>query len=1451
MVDNVRLTGDATPLVNALNRGTEAWQRFNSAQITAVSQSAKVTKSGTQLIGTLTAVDKQGQKITGTFKDVGNGFQLMETSVKKASSAFQQGQKSAAGFETSLTSIRRAVGFALLFRSITALQNALTEGTEAAIEFSTSIAEIQTIQGRSALTTQQWTSNLRNLSDSFGLDILNQAEAAYQTLSNQVAKGRDTFVFLETANRLALTAVTDTASSVNLLTSAVNAFQLDASQAERAAAQFFRTVELGRVRVEELSDIFGRIGVPANQLGISLQEVNAAIAAVTIQGVKSEEAITLVRNVILKLIKPTDDLKRIFDELGVSSAEAGIAAFGFGEFLARIEKAAGGTTTGIAKAFGRVRAITGALVLGRQGLEAYNETLQAQNDPNLLKDFERNFQTVFTSNGEVVKREANRIKNFFQVELGQNVLTAAANFTRSMGGAEEGLESFSKVVRVLAAPALALLAARLTAVGSAAAFGAGGLTAFAAANPFTAAIVAGGALLSIINEIGDSAEKSSIRVRASSEALANDLARQSAERRESVVASIEQAADALQSNTRGFVVPLTAGLGELNREFARLNKDSKAFDKQIKDTSQATLRAATQVIKDTDRAIRNLSKTANNARDDIRKAQESSDEGIFNVQLDAADPVRQFRLINQRIEALSKERQDAVRSGDRDAFNRAQKDLTKLSIQRSGLRNVISGQTNAEAAVNREIETRKQLLEDELKQRQALVSQIEAQESAARQVRAEQEILRNELSSALETFRSGALTDALGGSDTDQIRRTLAERQEAAERLASLQERLGITQVSNGDLALAQQRDLENATNRIAAIQTQAAIKERQDIDRVIKARLEAVAEEQKLRDEANNQEIAKLDKLRQALGETIQLSGFSQSNITGGTDVTALSTALAGANNQVSSADNLSKGLQPTVQKLGELIAILQRPVDRITPADRARATQLRRQIQLGIQDVAVALRGQQEAPTREGLERFLRDRLGQSETGREALIGQTDRVTQEEINQDVEAVLAVFDSLKNSTELLEGGIEDVFTSQRALAREQAELTATTKAVTDAERARILQIKEERSEAQSTPVKIPTIEELLQRRAQLNEGGVKLDPQSTTQATKSAVSASAPQLTQNYKAAVLAAAPEVRKVQVDAALAAQAAVSTPVATTGLGTAADQRAVLADQRAKELQDKLAAEARQREADAAKAKEFRRREEENARKPETGLLPGEASARRALAVARGEALPSGISLLEPTGTRFDSSKFETSLPEAAAQLDIFNLALEEVTAGLIAESLEGTRSRATDVSFGADGRVTSVGLDQPGQTARSFEVDLDAAGNAVRELAQETVKARQDLAALRLERNNTPQQAFGGAPGTIPIRGFGNGGIVPGTGTRDTVPAMLTPGERVLTREENRAFTPDLIRAGTPRARQPQSASNNIDFGGFTVNESSGGQQTAKEIQRIINRGIRQGSIKVR
>lgn len=1496
MVDRVRLDADPQPLLNALRQGTAAWERFLGAETRVIKESAKLGRAGVIITRSLQSIDSQGRKVTATFRGTAGAMQLVSTSVKDTSRAVDAAAKSTNTLGDSLQSIRRAVGFSLLFRSVTALQQALTEGTENAIEFSRRIAEVETIQGSVRLTTQQWSDNLRELSDSFGIDILNQAEAAYQTLSNQVAKGRDTFVFLEAANKLALTAVTDTASSVNLLTSAINAYGLDASQAEQLSAQFFKTVELGRVRIGELSEIFGRVGVPAAQLGIGLDEVQASIAAITVQGVRSEEALTLIRNVILKLIRPTDEMKRVFQELGIANAEAGIAAFGFGGLLARIEQNVGGTTSALGKAFGRVRALTGALVFASDtGAKAFNEALEALNDPGLLDSFEKNFQNVFTSNGEVIRRETNRLRNFFQVELGQEVLKAVADFTREFGGVGPVIESVSRIIRTSMAPALALLTVRLLATARASVAAAGGLRALALSNPFSAVLVAGVTAISLYNEFSDSAERSAERVRKAQEDLTNSLAVQNQERRKELVREIDLTVKALQLGTRAFIAPLTSDVvGKLNRDFGLLNENAKAFNKEVQAAANESLKAADQVLKQTSSFLTELSKTAKSAGDEIKQSTETTGEEIFRIRVDSSQGIDAVSIIGRRIEELERIRQAAVRQGDRETFNDAQKEIRALIIERGELLRSVDKSLSSENRVNLVIQERKNLLEEENRLRRQLIEQVNVQESAARKVRVEQELLQKDLQTALTTFRNNDLTEALGGGDEDQIRRALAERQSATQRLVTLQKQLGITQISNAEIQESQQRDLENSINRINVIRAQALIDERNQLDDQIEARLKAAKEETVERQESLNQEIEKLSRLRTALGAQIQLESFPQSNITGGTDTTALGVATGlGA---VSDIDALSEALQPTVNNLNELIGLLQRDPTRVTPEQRARATELRGEIVSALENLRTP-RG--ETLTRADLETALQNRLGQ-QIGGEPLFGAAPRVSSEQIQADVEAVLSVFDALKEGQETLNAGTTRLLDANRELAEAEEQRLRQVREVKDAELARLNALKVSTDATVEEAKQRETVSDLIARRNALSTAGVGtqsagdlgLDPTSVMDATKAAT----PELTESYKEAVRGAAPEIKQAQIDAVLAAEKERQRLAETATAGPNAAKNAAEEATKSGVLSRKIAAENRAAERKAANdearriqderiraANEAREIEEERAQNnkadiearrqlQEQGLLADQQAAEEALRAANQADLnrrfgegdqrsttqsqnplaatgPTGPGVTGEFGQEIGTAPLEaaaegglqlaTSLDTAASNLDLFNESIQTfLNAQIAAASLDQRRIGETDSaikSFTFTAQGATVELESITQRQKEAATAVQAFTRAVERETQ------------RLQDQQFVDDVFTGR------LGFNSGGQVPGTGSTDTVPAMVTPGEYIMNKESTRRFLPDLIRMNNykPRRYQDGGAVGSINFGGFNVNEAENGQTTALEIQRIINRGIRQGIIKLK
>ena len=91
-----------------------------------------------------------------------------------------------------------------------------------------------------------------------------------------------------------------------------------------------------------------------------------------------------------------------------------------------------------------------------------------------------------------------------------------------------------------------------------------------------------------------------------------------------------------------------------------------------------------------------------------------------------------------------------------------------------------------------------------------------------------------------------------------------------------------------------------------------------------------------------------------------------------------------------------------------------------------------------------------------------------------------------------------------------------------------------------------------------------------------------------------------------------------------------------------------------------------------------------------------------------------------------------------------------------------------------------------------------------------------------------------------------------GGLIPGTGNRDTVPAMLTPGEFVVNATSTRKFFSQLVainRGIRPQGFQEGGIVNNVGDINVSVPQSVG--VDGREIARAIKRELFRGSVRLR
>jgi hypothetical protein len=164
-------------------------------------------------------------------------------------------------------------------------------------DFETQMKMVSTMLDEPEKHMDAFSQGIRKLSVEFGesTDVL--AKGLYDLLSASVNPAKALEV-LAVASKAAKGGMTDTAVAVDGLTSVLNAFQMSADQAGHVADVMFQTVKRGKLTFPDLAANIGKVAPMARAAGMSMEDMMAAIATMTRQGLSAEEATTRLVNIL-------------------------------------------------------------------------------------------------------------------------------------------------------------------------------------------------------------------------------------------------------------------------------------------------------------------------------------------------------------------------------------------------------------------------------------------------------------------------------------------------------------------------------------------------------------------------------------------------------------------------------------------------------------------------------------------------------------------------------------------------------------------------------------------------------------------------------------------------------------------------------------------------------------------------------------------------------------------------------------------------------------------------------------------------------------------------------------------------------------------------------------------------------------------------------------------------
>jgi TP901 family phage tail tape measure protein len=203
-------------------------------------------------------------------------------------------------------------------------------------------------------------------------------QASYDVASSGFTKTSEIVDILRASALGATGGFSDLATVADAVTSVINSYGLEASDATSIVDSFIQTQNDGKITVAQFGKQIGNIAAVAAAANIPLSELSAAIADATAKGVPVEQTFTGLRQAISSIIKPSEQAKDEAERLGIEYNLTGLKARGFAGFLADVVTKSKGSADSIAILTGSVEAQAPIQQIANDKLKNYNEFLDNQ-----------------------------------------------------------------------------------------------------------------------------------------------------------------------------------------------------------------------------------------------------------------------------------------------------------------------------------------------------------------------------------------------------------------------------------------------------------------------------------------------------------------------------------------------------------------------------------------------------------------------------------------------------------------------------------------------------------------------------------------------------------------------------------------------------------------------------------------------------------------------------------------------------------------------------------------------------------------------------------------------------------------------------------------------------------------------------------------------------------------
>jgi TP901 family phage tail tape measure protein len=386
-----------------------------------------------------------GEIVTKLTADIGDHqvkLKQAQDQIRRLQGEAQKAQSRFAGMNKTL--VRFAAGFVGVGVAVQGVRVLMRKMVADTIALDRAMGQVETLTDKSSAAFGVLTDQVQALSRVIPKSADDLGMGLYQTLSAGITDSADAMQVLEASAKLAASGLLDTATSVDAVTTVMNAYGIAAANVEDVTDAFFQTVKEGKITVGGLAAAVGTAATSAALAGVTIDDLGAAIATMTKLGIDANTTTTSLNRLFLSIVDATDETRAAAEALGIEWSTAALKAKGLSGFMREVAEATDGNVDALTALGLDLRAARSLFILAGQGAAEFARVQES------FAGKAGATETAFIKTNRRIQAQWQLIKNQLSVEwtnFGQKVLPFVTEGLLNLTGNLEG--ATDRTIRLL------------------------------------------------------------------------------------------------------------------------------------------------------------------------------------------------------------------------------------------------------------------------------------------------------------------------------------------------------------------------------------------------------------------------------------------------------------------------------------------------------------------------------------------------------------------------------------------------------------------------------------------------------------------------------------------------------------------------------------------------------------------------------------------------------------------------------------------------------------------------------------------------------------------------------------------------------------------------------------------------------------------------------------------